>query len=355
VKAADPTLEVAVLQIEAEDLTPITFGDARTLKKGQIAISLGNPLGIARDGQASAAWGMIANLGRTAPPNPRSRARSGRESLHHYGTLIHVDARQPQGSSGGALINLRGEMVGMLTTYTSLPQQDREAGYAIGIDDDFRKALDTLKMGRLPEYGFLGIAPRALAAAERQGGRTGTAVEDVVAGTPAAKAGVKVGDIITHVDDELVLDDMHLIRLVSGMPAESKVTLQVVRGKPPARPVSIPVVLSKKYTESSRESYAQTRDPPWRGMQVEYATASPAFRELARHIDPEGCVAVLEVERDTPAWKAGLRGGLFVSHVNQQRVTTPKEFQSAVEDAPGEVALRITTAEGGPVRVVPAP
>ncbi len=164
VRAADPTLEIAVLKITADDLEPITLGDASHIKKGQFAIALGNPLGIARHGEASAAWGMIANLERQAPANLSARATKGRETLHHYGTLIQLDTRLPLGSSGGALINLRGEMIGLTTTYSALPGQDKEAGYAIPIDEDFKKALETLKAGRLPEYGFLGIATQSLAA-----------------------------------------------------------------------------------------------------------------------------------------------------------------------------------------------
>jgi serine protease Do len=91
-------------------------------------------------------------------------------------------------------------------------------------------------------------------------------------------------------------------------------------------------------------------------MRVDYATASPLFQELARHVDPAGCVAVIDVDRDSPAWKAGLRNGTFVSHVGKQRVSTPQEFRAAVEQESGEAALRITTAgDGDPVRRVAAP
>lgn len=354
-KAADPMLEVAVLKITADDLQPIEFGDTKALKKGQIAIALGNPLGIARDGQASAAWGMIANLGRAAPPNPLSRARSGRESLHHYGNLIQLDTKLPLGSSGGALLNLRGEMIGLTTTYAGQSGQDKEAGFAIPIDDEFKKALDTLKRGKLPEYGFLGIAPRALALRDRQRGKPGIVVEDVVAGTPAARSGIKAGDVITHVGDEPVYDDLHLIRLVSAIPAETKVTLQVARDPKSPKTTPVSVVLSKKRPESTREPYAEERDPSWRGMRVEYATAAPAFREFARHIDPEGCIAIVDVDRDSPAWKAGLRSGLFVSHVNDRRVSSPKEFHEAVQDKDAEVSLRVTLpGDPQPVRKVTA-
>ena len=72
IKGADPRSDLAVLQIEATDLVPITFGDASKLKKGQIVIALGNPYAIARDGQASASWGIVANLARKDGPSPEA-------------------------------------------------------------------------------------------------------------------------------------------------------------------------------------------------------------------------------------------------------------------------------------------
>jgi serine protease Do len=349
VKAADPWLEVAVLQIDADNLTPIALGDAKTLKKGQLAIALGNPLATARDGEPSAAWAMIANLGRQAPANAQSGARAGRETLHHYGTLIQLDTRSMLGTSGGAVVNLAGELVGLTTTLTSLPRQDREAGFAIPIDDDFKTALDTLKAGRLPEYGFLGIAPQSLSLPDRQAGRLGALVEDVVPGTPAAMSGIKPGDFITKVNDTPVRDDLHLIRLVSALPAESEVRVGVKRELSAQNAKSVSVVLSKKFQESARESFAEIKAAPWRGMRVEYATAAPAFRDSIRHLDPLGCVAVLEVERDSAAWKAGLRAGQFITHVDDARVLTPKQFYAAVEERQEEeeVSLRVTTSADG--------
>jgi serine protease Do len=150
-----------------------------------------------------------------------------------------------------------------------------------------------------------------------------------------------------------VQDDLHLIRLVSALPAESKVRLQVVRAK---KRLFLTATLSKKYQESARESYAEVRAPAWRGMRVDFATASPVFRALSRHVDPEGCVAVVDVERDSPAWKAGLRNGVFVSHVGEKRVSTPRQFREQAEKQSGEAALRITSAgDGDPVRRVAAP
>ena len=106
VKAADPRSDLAVLGIDVAsaasvDLPAIAFGDATTLRKGQIVLALGNPHAIARDGQASASWGIVANLARKAPPAPEDSDPTGRRTLHHFGTLIQTDAKLNLGTSGG--------------------------------------------------------------------------------------------------------------------------------------------------------------------------------------------------------------------------------------------------------------
>lgn len=362
VVAADPWLDIAVLEIPTDDLSPIEFGSAREVRPGDNAVAIGNPFGIARDGEPEVSFGVVSQLACEAPAQSLPTMRNGlesliprRETLHHYGTLLRLETKLPLRESGGPLINLEGELIGLMTTYNAEPVEDVEAAFALPIDAGFIKSLETLKQGRLPEYGLLGLAPRPARLVDPTI-KSGAAVEDVMPGTPAARVGLRVGDVITHVDDELVIDDRHLIRLVSALPAEAKITLQYIRDPRSRKTLSVSVALSKKYHESSREAFARQREPAWRGMRVDYATASPVFRELARHVDPEGCVAVIEVERDSPAWKAGLRSGTFVSHIGKRRVSTPQQFRDAAHEQVGEAALRVTMAgEGDPVRKVAAP
>ena len=112
-KGADPRSDLAVLAVDATDLVPITFGDAAKMRKGDTVIALGNPFAIARDGQVSASRGIVSNLARKAPAMPDESDLSGRSTLHHFGTLIQTDAKLNLGTSGGPLLNLDGEMVGL--------------------------------------------------------------------------------------------------------------------------------------------------------------------------------------------------------------------------------------------------
>jgi serine protease Do len=349
VRAGDPWTDLAVLKVSAENLEPIVLGDASKLRKGMLVVALGNPYAIARDGEASASWGIVSNLRRAAVRGEQAnRFNTEAQSLHQFGTLIQTDARLDLGTSGGALVNLEGEMVGLTTSLAALSGHEGPAGFAIPVDDAFRKAVETLKQGRVPSFGFLGVQPEHLPLADRRAGRFGAQVSYVVPGTPADRAGVREEDVITHINGETVLDKTALFRELSRLPAESRITMTVLRRDPllnRSRTTKLTAVLSKKYVETSRRAYSQMADPQWRGLMVEYASAlPPQWNTLgARAVDPEGCVAVLDVQRDSLAWKAGLRSGQYISHVDGRRVSTPAQFFQAVEGRQGAVRLQLTT------------
>lgn len=345
VEAADPWIDLAVLKIEADDLQPMKLGNAKGIRKGQLVIVLGNPYAIARDGQVSASWGIISNTARKAVALPRAyQASDGRETLHHYGTLIQVDAKLNMGTSGGALINLQGEMIGLTTSLAALAGYDKSGGFAIPVNDAFRRTLEKLKTGHKADFGFLGVEPQHLTTVERQHGKFGARIKAVVPGTPAMAAKLQSGDIITQVDGERVFDKNSLIRLLSQLPAQTQAVLTIQRG---GRSLKTKVVLTKKFIASARKSYSRIVEKAWRGIRIDYATAIPPrqFQQRSHQIDPQGCVAVVEIQRDSPAWKAGLRLWTFISHVGSTQVSNPREFYEAVAGIPGAVQLRTTNAQ----------
>ena len=339
--AADARSGLAVLQIRDSGLAPIRFSSPSELRRGQFAIALGNPHAIARDGQPSASWGIISNIGRKATsPNVAQR------TIHEFGSLVQTDAKLNLGTEGGPLINLRGEMIRLTTTLAATAGYDAAAGYAIPIDNFFRRAVEALRQGREVEYGFLGVGPAD--ELPLRAGEQGMVIRNTLAGTPAFEAGLRRDDRITHVADQPVYDFDSLLLHIARQPPQAIVAIRYQRA---AETLSVAVPLSKSSVVPG--SYVSQPPEGWRGIQVDYSTAVENYSDLLNSaaIDPLGCVLVRSVERDSPAWKSGVRENTFVSHVGERRVATPAEFRRAVEAAEqdsdlGDVTLRVTQAIG---------
>jgi S1-C subfamily serine protease len=363
IRATDPRSGLAVLAIDAKASSPqrtgstpagaaptsfsaLPFGDAATLRKGQFVIAIGNPYAIQSDGQPTASWGIVTNLARKAPSGTNLNDAPGpegdyRTTLHHLGTLIQTDAKLGFGTAGGALVNLRGELVGLTTTAATIAGHEQPAGYAIPINSTTRRIIDTLKDGREVEYGMLGVGfgygpPDAT-------NPTGSRLTllTVFPGTPAARAGLAGGDVVTRVANLPVnnVDDVQLA--ISTLPPSTVTTLDYVRG---GRSATTNVTLAKLAVAGKK--IVTVRPEPWRGIRVDYCTAlegvqlTEAFASGA--IDPEGCVLVAEVAEGSEALKAGVRPGMFISHVGGKRVTTPTEFQAAARSAGEKFDVRLT-------------
>ena len=350
IKGADPRSDLAVLAVDAVDLVPITFGDASGLRKGRFVIALGNPYAIARDGQVSAAWGIVANLARKAPPSPDQTDSSGKRTLHHFGTLIQTDAKLNLGTSGGPLLNLDGEMVGLCVSLAAMAGYETAAGYAIPVDRIFRRVVDTLKTGREVEYGFLGIQPANLQPREILAGMRGIRVDRVVSGTPAARpGGLKPDDIVTAVGNRPIYEADSLVLEVGKLPVESVARLDVIRD---GRRRTLEVVLAK-YPVRGRK-IVTTSAPAWRGMRIDYPTAvvDAEGRVRSRMVFYDDGVIVTDVQQGTAAWEAGLRRGMRISRVGRTPVRTPRQFRAAVAGRRGPVQLRLAEEDDNPVRTV---
>ncbi len=351
IKAGDPWTDLAVLKIDAQGLEPITFGDTKSLRKGQIVIALGNPYGIARDGQVSASWGIISNLSRPFPPSSNAlQDGPGEESLYQYGGLIQTDAKLNMGTSGGALVNLKGEMIGLITALAASEGYERSMGFAIPVDDVLRRTVETLKSGRKAEFGFLGVSSSDLSDSMLRAGQHGAQVTHVAAGTPAAMARLKENDIITEIDGRAIHDRASLMHDLGRQPVGGEIQLTVERGSQlgrRGRVIRTSAILSKRHIDTSRPAYAQIEEPPWRGMQVDYATALPQdlLQQAIQTAMPNGSLAAITVEQDSPAWRSGLRAGAVFTHVDRRRVTKPAEFLAAVADQDGLVRIKLVSSE----------
>lgn len=354
-RASDGFSDLAVLKINASGLKPIEFGDTDTLKRGKFVVALGNPDAIARDGQASASWGIVSNLGRIAPR--KGAEEEVRETVHQFGTLIQTDAKLNFGTSGGALIDLQGKMIGLTTSLAARTGVENSAGYAIATDQLFKQVISNLRLGKLPEFGFLGIQPDDLRSRELEKGLRGAKVSTVLPGLPGEEAGLRSQDIIIQVNDQSIQNRNDLFRELSVSTAGTPVRLVVHRfrpGKPTPMIVQLEAELSKKPVLKSPLTYTQQEQAVWRGMVVEYITAIPS--ELTRFGVWRGRrgapkVAVLAVEPGTPAWNAGVRAGNGIAAVNRKQLSSPDEFYRLVEDSDALVELQIIRNNGTPAKI----
>jgi serine protease Do len=368
IRAADPRSGLAILAINPkasplqregaptknappDSFPPLKLGDASTVRKGQFVITIGNPYAIQTDGQPTSSWGIVTNLARKAPSGTNLNNAPGpggdyRTTLHHLGTLIQTDAKLGFSAAGGALVNLHGELIGLTTTAATIAGHEQPAGYAIPINATTRRIIDTLKQGREVEYGMLGVAfgQTALEATTDHGARL--TLLTVFPGGPAARAGLQQGDVVTRIAEQPV-DDVDSVQLaISKLPPSTATTVEYTRGSQSA---TANVTLAKLAVTGKK--IASVRSEAWRGIRVDYATALEAA-ELAQAassgaLDPQGCVLVAEVEEKSAAWNAGVRKGMFISHVGGKRVTTPAEFQAATQSVGNKFDIRLTQPVAG--------
>lgn len=335
--AADPRSDLAVLRIAANGLTPIVIGDASKMKKGHLVLALGNPFAMARDGRASASWGIIANIARRLPP-PASNSTE-ELTLHHNGTLFQTDARLNYGSSGGALINLKGEMIGLVTALAAVRGYDQAAGYAIPLDDMMKRILGVLKEGREVEYGFLGVLPENVRAPEGESAppgtpREGARVAECFVGSPGYQGGLVKDDTIIAVDGVPVRNREELVLTVGTRFAGNRIPFDVIRD---GRRTTLQVTLGKYPVLGS--VYASVRPPVWRGIRIDFTSVllkNSATGQRLMDI-PDGGVLITDVQDDSPAARAGITPNSILTHVGGVRVHWPSEFHEAVKNLQGPI------------------
>jgi serine protease Do len=308
------------------------------IKKGQFCISLNNPFAIARDGSPSVSIGLISNVSRF----PYAESRQDKiKSIHFYGTLLHVDTRLGPGASGGALLNRKGELIGITTSMTAIRGYESNVGFAIPFNRGIRRVVDELTKGYEVEYGFLGVklsaeAPTVRTYGNRYPQRIGVVASKVVLNSPAGRGGLKNGDIILRVGKELLFDEDDLFREVGLLGPGTIANMRVMRGD---RELNLQVRLGKWPTVDSEQIIVfKHRIPEWRGMRVDWPTARQKYVDYEKPYPR--AVVVTNVKKDSSTHTAGLREEDLIATVNDRAVETPAEFANAIRNLTGNVRLR---------------
>jgi S1-C subfamily serine protease len=351
IHAADPRSDLAVLRLLNENLKPlkpIKLGDASSVRKGQLVFSLANPWAAGfRDGSPSASWGILSNIHLPAGSSPLEEGQVHLRPLHAYHLLLQTDVKLNLGCSGGALLNLRGEMIGLTTARAAVTGSETAGGFALPLDKTTKRIIDRLRAGEEVEYGFLGITP------ERNSGTDDGILiaprEPPLPGSPAQKAGLQAGEVIQSINGIRLhnADDLYLT--VATLLAGSEARL-AVKG----RSQLVTVTLAKSYLPG--KIIAARRPGPVRGFRVDYTSVLAIKQEslgrqrwgVRREVQPG--VYVCEIQ---PGSKAAslLRENDVISQVKVHGtwvlVNTPAEFyREAAKVSPNDpLELALATSD----------
>ena len=341
VVGGDPRRDLAVISIQASGLPAATLGDAAVMRRGQFVLAMGSPFGFGRDGQASISFGIVSGIGRAIPT-------IGRELDRYYGNLIQTDAAVNPGNSGGPLVNLEGEVIGINAVISSQSGASEGVGFAVPITAATRVIIERLKRGEEIVYGFLGVeiqdvTEKEAAQSGAEVGR-GAYVAKVLPEMPA-EGGLREGDVILAIDGTPIRSPDDVIQVVQAMPVGEKVALEVLRG---GKMECIEVEVARRPVPP--EIQIARGGWWWRGMRLEPLTDE---LRVQTGLEPSDRGAFIgEVRDGSPAAQAEIVPGMVIDGVGDKKIASVKEFQAAVQPIEGPCFVHII---GIGVRVIQPP
>ena len=343
----DPASDLAVIKIEGSNFPTVALGDSDASQVGDLVLAIGNPLGVGQ----TVTMGIISAKGRSTGGGGR---RTGRLQDDPYEDFIQTDAAINRGNSGGALVNLRGELIG-------IPSQILAGGSGGSIGIGFaipskqaRNVMDQIVKGGKVRRGKLGVIVTGVTPEyAKEFGYTGVAgafVQDVEKGQPADKAGVKAGDIITEVNSKRISDSSELRNLVSqtapGTPVKVKIWREGGERELTINLAEVEAVAKDKEIEPV--TAASRGSGPLAGVSVDSLTPEKARQYRL----PEGVtgVVVTEVEPNSDAAASGIREGLVIIEVAKQPVTNVAEFNAAQQKLASRKSAMLRVRDGNGAR-----
>ena len=312
---ADPDTDVAVLKIPADNLQAISYADSDQLRVGDFVVAVGNPFGLSQ----TVTSGIVSALGRSGL------------GIEGYENFIQTDASINPGNSGGPLVNLNGELVGINTAILAPGGGNVGIGFAIPVNMA-RTIMDQIVDYGGVKRGQFGITMQDLnpdlAKALGVGIKQGALVAEVQSDSPAEKAGLQVGDVVTSLNGRAIISGSELRTQLALLRIGDSVQLQVLRNGH-----------NRHIRSRIADPYATYKD----GAKVSDYFDGALFKDVTDN-SPFGRhdgIAVGTVQQDKPAWNTGIREGDVILEANRQRVKNMAELRGIIRKDNGLGMLRI--------------
>ena len=327
VVASDKGTGIAVLKVDTNGLPIAKFGNSDDVAIGELMVALGHTA----DQEPAISLGMISGVGR----NP---------SIVDYENWLTIDANLRPGSGGSAIVNVKGEIIGMSVGSPS------NSAFAIPIDTVRQVATELIEHGKVAR-GWLGVSIQEIDSglAEKLGldKPMGALINGVLDDTPAEEFGLQKGDVIVAINDEVIKNVNHLRATVAMYKPTTPVSISILRD---GQTQDISVALNQRSAQvvqhsKDSEGYVDL----WKGLSVQNLTTDLA--EKLGHTSDEG-VLIAGVAPGSVAAKAGLRKGDLILEVENQPIHNTAEFKSAVEKVEGEAKILLLVKHEGQARYV---
>jgi len=304
----DPQSDIAVIRVEAKDLTPARIGDSSKLEVGEWVLAVGNPFQL----KSTVTAGIVSAVGRS------------NIGLADYEDFIQTDAAINPGNSGGPLFNMEGKVIGI---NTAIVAQGQGIGFAIPINMAKSILADLKTKGKVTR-GWLGISVQDItddiAANLNHKSKQGALVSDVFKDDPADKAGIKVGDIITEINGKTVKDTHDLLLTIAGLKVGQKMNLKVIRD---GKEMTFQVTVAERKENAAASSEKSSR------FQFGIA-AQDITPDMAKTlgIAREG-VIVADVQPGSPADEVGIQTQDVIVQVNRVKIRSLKDYTREISKA----------------------
>ncbi len=320
----DPNRDLALVEFTSRGEVPVAeLGDSNTLQVGDIVFAVGNPLGF----ESTVTSGIVSALGRRSMPGA---------DVSGFTTYIQTDAAINQGNSGGALVNIYGQVVGLNTWIASTSGGNIGLGFAIPINNAKRAINDFITKGR-SDYGWIGInmgnVPQGSAAELKLKDSNGAFVYGVFKGSPADKAGIIPGDVITRINGTALKDSSDLMLAIGDIAPGKAASLEVERyGQPEHLTIQVG-------SRADEKQLAAQASKIWPGFSVVKLTNDIRQQLGLQNVSAE--LVIGAVDQGSPADVAGLRAGDLIQKVGGRDVRTLPDFYKALNN-PGTKEIMFT-------------
>lgn len=324
---SDPKTDLAVIKIDAENLSTIPVGNSDRLKVGELVLAIGSPYGL----NQTITMGIVSAVG---------RANVG---IADYEDFIQTDAAINPGNSGGALVNVRGELVGISTAIFSTTGGYQGIGFAIPSNMANVVMHNLIEKGKVIR-GWLGVSIQPITPELAQQFHLekdyGTLVADVVENSPAEKAGLARGDVIVEFNGKRVDEPYNLRNIVAGNPPGTDVEMKVIRN---GKIMVLTVKIGELPTEEVQNVPSEFQNA-LKGVSVQDLTPD-IYRQLNLLERIRG-VVVSEVESGSPAETSLMRGDVILE-INRKSISNIKDYEAIVSKIKPDMDVLLLVSRRG--------